>query len=308
MRRVLAVLGAVAMITSAVLVRRAIDDDGGDRAKADDKIVIVCAADLETYCTAFDDVVEVRIATAADTAEAIRTGSLNDDVDGWVTSSAWLELLGDDVAPLGAPERLATSPITVAALADRADAVQGLCRAQPLWGCLSESAGAPWAELGQELPGRLAVGFPDANSATGLSVLVSAAAGSLGGVGFASNDFDATFRAQLGTLADASGRTDRDPLRTMVTQRGKYSAAGAPLARVVELRNDAVVVLDTTPEVVTTIVLVPVRGGDKLPNPAAVRQAFAAESWTAASGSDTKPTLKDGVMVALHEVWLEATR
>ena len=90
MQRVLAVLGAVAMIVTAVVVRRALDDEGdGERANADDKIVILCAEDLEAYCAAFGDAVEVRVTTAAATADAIRTGSLADDVDGWVTSSAW---------------------------------------------------------------------------------------------------------------------------------------------------------------------------------------------------------------------------
>ena len=48
MRRGLAVLGAVVMIIAAVLIRRGIDADGRDGAQADDKTVIVCAADL--YC------------------------------------------------------------------------------------------------------------------------------------------------------------------------------------------------------------------------------------------------------------------
>jgi hypothetical protein len=127
-------------------------------------------------------------------------------------------------------------------------------------------------------------------------------------VGFASNDFDADFRAHLAALTSASGDTDRDPVRTMVTQRGRYSAAGAPRARVVDLRNDAVALLDTAPEIVATIVIVPVRGGDDLPNADPIRQALVAESWSSASGTDIAPTLKDGVMSALHEVWLEATR
>ena len=309
MRRVLAVLGAVAMIVTAVGVRRAIEnDDGEDGANADDKVVIMCADDLETYCAAFGDAVEVRVSTAAATAAAIRAGSLPEDVDGWVTSSAWLELLGDDADALGDPERLATSPIGVAALADRAGALDDLCGRQPLWGCLSASAGASWAELGQDVPGRLAVGIPSADTAIGLPVLTSVAAGSLGGVGFASNDFDADFRAQLASLVAASGGTDRDPVRTMVTQRGKYSAAGAPQARVAELRNDAVVLLDASPEVLATIVVVHVRGGDDLPNTGPVRDALVAERWAAANGPDVPLALKDGVMSALHEVWLEAIR
>jgi len=309
MRRLLAVFGAVAMIAAAVVIRRGLDDGGGGNpGKADDKIVIVCAADLEAYCRALPPEVEVRTVAAADTAEALRSGSLDGDVDGWVTSSAWLELLGADADALGEPERLATSPIGVAAVADRADEIRGLCGRRPVWGCLAESAGATWAAVGQDLPGRVEVGVPSADSASGLAVLASVAAGSLGGVGFASNDFDAEFRANLAALVAPSGATDRDPVRTMVTQRGRYSAAGAPGARIADLRNDAVALLETAPEVVATIVVVPVRGGDALPGTDAVRKALVAERWTAASGSDTPPTLKDGVMSALHEVWLEALR
>jgi hypothetical protein len=306
MRRVLAVLGAVAMVAAAVVIRRGLDDDGGTDDRANDKIVMVCAADLEAYCAAYGDDVEVRLASAAETAEALRDGTLPDDVDGWVTSSAWLELLGDDAAALGEPERIATSPISVAALSDRTDALEEVCGTDLIWDCLLRTADAAWSDLGVDLPGRVAVGFPSADTATGLPVLASTAAGAFGSLDFASNDFDAEFRAELATLVSASGGTDGDPVRTMVTQRGKYSAAGAPDARVADLSNDAVVLVDTAPVVDATIVVVPLRGADRPPSAAPVREALDAEGWTAASGSDVAPTLKDGVMSALHEVWLEA--
>lgn len=308
MRRVLAVLGAVAMVAAAVLIRRGLDDGGGANDRADDKIVMVCAADLEAYCDAYGDDVEVRLASAADTAAALRDGTLPDDVDGWVTSSAWLELLGDDTDALGEPELIATSPISVAALTDRTDALDEVCGQDPIWDCLLSSADAAWSDLGVDLPGRVAVGYPSADTAAGLPVLASTAAGAFGSLDFASNDFDAEFRAELATLVAASASTDRDPVRTMVTQRGKYSAAGAAEARVADLRNDAVDLVDTAPSVVATIVVAPLRGADRPPSATAVREALVAEGWTAASGADVASTLKDGVMSALHEVWLEAVR
>ena len=308
MRRVLAVLGAAAMIAAAMLVRRALDDDGRDRSNSDDRIVIVCATDLEAYCDAFGAGVEVRLADAVATADEVRGDALDDDVDGWVTSTAWLELLGDDAEALGDAELLASSPVVVAALADRMGDLDELCGRDPLWGCLAAAAGATWDELGIDRPGRVEVGLPSADSALGLPVLASVAAGSFDGVEFASNDFDADFRARLGALVGPSGRADADPVRTMVTQRGRYSAAGTTAARVADLRNDDVRPLDTSPAVLATIALVAVDGGDGLPSGAPVRDALVAEQWSAASGDDVVATLKDGVMSALHEVWLEALR
>ncbi len=306
MLRLLATLGAVAMIGGSIIVRGALDtSDGGPN--ANDRIVIVCAADLETYCDAFGSEVEIRLATAADTAEAIRTGSLADDVDGWVTSSAWLEVLGDNPA-LGKAEPLATSPIVVAGLADRAGALTTLCDGTPIWGCLAASAGVSGTELNVPLPGVLKVGVPSANSALGLPVLASVAAGSLGGVGFASNDFSPQFRTNLAALVGASAGADRNPVITMVTQRGRYAAAGTPQAVTTELPPGEVVVYPTTPAVTATVVLVAFPGGDDLPSTKSTRNALFAAGWAPAAGPDVEPTLRRGVLSALHNLWLEAIR
>ncbi|MSO85903.1 MAG: hypothetical protein EXQ71_00070 [Acidimicrobiia bacterium] len=305
-QRLLAGLGAVVMIGGSIMMRETLDSgDGGSQ--ADDRVVIVCASDLETYCDAFGNEVEIRLATAADTAEAIRTGSLPSDIDGWITSSAWLEVLGDTPA-LGRSEPLATSPIVVAGLADRADALSTLCDGTPIWGCLTESAGLSGTELNVPLPGVLKVGVPSANSALGLPVLASVAAGSLGGVGFASNDFDALFRANLAALVGSSAGDDRHPVITMVTQRGRYAAAGTPQAVLTELPPAEVVVFSTTPAVAATVVLVAFPDGDDLPSTESVREALFAAGWAPAAGPGVEPTLGRGVMSALHNLWLEAIR
>jgi hypothetical protein len=303
-RRVLAILGAVAMIVAAVLIRRQLDEQDGHE-HADDKIVIVCAEDLRTYCEALGDDVEIRYAKAADTADALRDGSLDDDVDGWITTSAWLEVTdtAEGGRPTGDLEALASSPIAASAAKNTVgQAVVDLCKGKSTWDCLGEHAGESWSALGQPISGDLAVGVTDADTAVGLPVLASIGGGTFGDLDFHSNDFDSAFASRIQALKAGS---DPDPLKTMVTAAGAYAAASSTEAQRKDLA-DRVEVLALDPEVTATVVLVQIPGGDDLPSGDPVRRALAADGWSSAS-SDTVPlTLKDGVMSALHQVWTDS--
>ena len=72
--------------------------------------------------------VEVRSEPAATTAAAITDGTVADDVDAWITTTAWLEVV-DGRAPdaLGDRRALATSPTVVATAPGRYDAISDLC-------------------------------------------------------------------------------------------------------------------------------------------------------------------------------------
>ncbi|MGH9273057.1 MAG: hypothetical protein ACRDZU_00295, partial [Acidimicrobiales bacterium] len=62
------------------------------------------------------------------------------------------------------------------------------------------------------------------------------------------------------------------------------------------------------PGIGITVVLVALPGGDRLPSGGPIRDALVAAGWLATSGDASPPTLKPGVMAALHTLWTEVTR
>jgi hypothetical protein len=304
-RRLLAVIGAVGMVAAALVVRGALDDDPGEGPDTgDDQVLVVCDVDLEDACGAFGDDVEVRVETAAETSAALVAGEL-DDIDGWVTSGAWRELTESRAdRSLGESAVLASSPVVLAVDADRVDALRDLCGDTAVWRCVGDDAGQAWGSLGGDARwGPLRTGLPDPDTAIGLSVLASIAAGYFDGTEFAANDF-ADLQSWLSRLADASGTGDRDLLRKLVRVRGTYTAGGLTEADAADRAELAV--LEAAPEVDATVVLVDLAGGDTVPDPGRVRDALVAEGWDTGAGEPTS-LLKPGVMAALHTLWKDIT-
>jgi len=310
-RRVLAILGAVGMVAAAIVIRQALDDDADPGRDCDDEVVLVCAADLIDACNELGGGIEVRVETAADTAAAIDEGTLADDVDAWITTTAWVEVL-DSRAP-DAPEGIepiATSPTVVATAPGRFEAITELCASDDVWACLGGSAGQDWADLGAGSPAwrELKVGLTDPDSATGLSVLASASAGFFGSTTFAANDpAFPEFEGWLATLAEPSADGDEDPARTLATRPGTYSAAGSVAAIAEQFDGRDVRTIAPESGVAATVVLVLFDGGDRFPNVDAARDALLAQGWSRPSDGDLAPTLKPGVMAALHTLWRAVT-
>ena len=127
-QRVLAIVAAVAFVFAAIAIRGAMDDGGGDETDGDDgELVIVCDTDLKSYCDALNDVRIIDQDSAATAAALAEHAVSLDGVDGWVTSTAWVEVT-DSRAPgrLGTSNLIAASPVIVAADPARAAAVGAL--------------------------------------------------------------------------------------------------------------------------------------------------------------------------------------
>src|SRR5688500_11574782 len=137
------------MVVVAVTVRSAMDDDEGGGDDRDGVTVVVCAPDLAEACNALSDAVQVRVEDPAVTAASLDDGSLADDVDAWITSTAWLEI-AESRSPeaIGDAEAIVTSSTVVATAPGRFDAIADLCSGDDVWRCLGDGAGTPWAELG----------------------------------------------------------------------------------------------------------------------------------------------------------------
>ena len=232
MRRLLAVVGAVAMIGAAVLVRDGVLDGagsgggGGSGAGGDGPTRLICATELADACQALADEdgdVTFDVQPAGDTAELLTEAAFDPadaDFDAWLTLQPWPALveLRRELAQRGpalgeTSDVLATSPLDVIGPTERLDTLVGtVCDAEPetpVWRCFGDNAGADWDDVGGESGwGRVEVGFADpTESATGLLILGQASAeyfGALGGESFARNDFDAAFSSWLRAIADSS--------------------------------------------------------------------------------------------------------
>jgi hypothetical protein len=310
-RRALAVLGAIGMVVAAVLIRQTIDSDES-AGPAEGPAVVMCAQDLADTCAALGDGIEVRTAAAADTAEALADGTLPDDVGAWITTSSWLEVLAErSPGVLGDARALATAPTVVATAPGRYEAISDLCASRDIWACLGDAAGTDWADLGDGSHAEwreLKVGLTDPDSAVGLSGLASASAGFFGTTGFAVNDpAFAEFEAWLANLAAPSAAGDPDPALTLATRPGTYSAAGsvAAIASVFESRGVEQIPPDV--DVAATIVVVAI-GDRSLPDTTPARDSLLDTGWLHADDADLSPTLKPGVMAALHTLWRDVTR
>lgn len=309
-QRVLAVIGAVALVLVAIVVRGALDDDGGDGSDGsdggdrDEQLIVACDVDLEELCRSLDGLAGLIVEESATTSLGLLGGTL-DEVDAWVTSDVWFQVTqGRAEGEIGSAELLATSQAVVAVDPTRASAVADLCGGQALWRCLGDQAGEPWSTLGgQATWGPLRSGLPDADTATGLSVLASVAVGYFDGTAFAANDFAGAFETWLDGLTAPAPGGDPDPAATLVARQGTYSAAGTTAARVSTITRP-VEQLDATPTVQAGVVLVDLPGGDDVSPLDDLRALLVGAGWTSASGPPEPPFLP-GVLAALHTLWTE---
>ena len=205
MSRVLALVGAIAMIVVAVVVRGAIaDDDGGGSGGGGGRgdAVVVCALELRAVCPDGGTVEDVgatadRLATSE--AEAPATWLT---FDPWpamvdvVRAQAGLEPMFDaDVAPLAASALVVVGPDDL-----------GECD----WRCVIESD--------------LQFGTRPLDGGLGLLHLSVLLGGILGTPSYATNDIDAFARSRVAQLAD-DVETSTGPVRQLLQSRAFFDVA-----------------------------------------------------------------------------------
>ena len=195
MSRLLALVGAVAMIVAAVVVRGMIDGGDGDApgrpATAAD---VVCAFELAEFCPVGGSVEDASL-----TAERlVQPGA---SAAAWLTFEPWPTMVDDARVRAGLDplfediEPLASSPLVAVVVTDKAD-----CD----WRCIGEQR---------------EVGARPLGTGIGLLHLGAAAVGFIGGPDFATNDIPGPFRAYLDAFVDAVEPVD-DPVRRMLQTRG----------------------------------------------------------------------------------------
>lgn len=327
MKRVLALVGAVAMVAGALVVRSRIDDGGDDGGGGGGQVTIACVRELRPACEAIaaDADVEVRIEDYATTAEGL-LATADDDPPGADGIDAWLapapiaagvneqRAFAGHEPVLGEPsEPLARSPLVVVGWTARLAPLREHCGGELTWGCIGESADVPWAELGGSAGwGALKPGHarPD-TAADGLLVMSQATADRLGTTDYASNDFvDPAFRAWFERLEQtiaglqSGGST---PLERMLSQGvAAYDLVGTTEAQAVPAvrrsrDRDRLEVLRLGPDATADIVLSPVLGADGAERAEReLRSANAAEALAAAGWRVPDQPLADGLDAQLQ--------
>lgn len=342
MKRLLAVLGALAMIGGAVLVRGIItgDDGGGGGSSGggggDGDTHLVCVPELEAACAALaeeDDSITFEVEDAGDTAARLTAPDFqpgDSDVDGWLTLNPWPGLveLRADLAnqrnPLGTTSAvLATTRVAIVGPSARIDLLADACGGADAigWRCLGDVADDNWTSHGGTAnEGRIEVGHDDPDtSATGLLVLGQAAADYFDDPGFASNDFalDDGFRPWLEQLEDADpGLPLATQAQTVVSQlqqfpTASWDAVGAlePDAEAAADRADgAFTVLYPSPMIVAEAVLAPLRGHEVDISAEDLTSALSAAGWTpGAAPQNAVASPSAGVFEALIAEWEAVT-
>lgn len=193
-RRVLAIVAAIALVVGAINIRRSWDD-GDDPAAPDDTStspesgdsnVIACLDDLAEWCRQLDlDGGTLRIEPWADTVASF-TGA--DAPAAWVTFSP----LADLATGYTAETPVASTELVVAARSDRSQALVATCGTDSLWTCIGEQAGAGWTDLGGEASwGKVLPGLSDPTTdAVGLLTLGAAATSFFGRTDYGSTEID----------------------------------------------------------------------------------------------------------------------
>jgi hypothetical protein len=198
-RRVLALLAAVAMIAGAVVVRQRLDEGAlGQPLTAEGRpTTVLCDLALEAVCRALTADAELTVAVEEAGASLERLWGLPDAVSGgvpegvpdvWVTLAPWPAMVDEErgrrgLQPLfdaaSAQVALGSSPLVLLAWEDRADVLRASCGEEVLtWRCVAPVAGQPWVSLGGDATwGPVKPGLDDpARSSLGLTVLAQATA------------------------------------------------------------------------------------------------------------------------------------
>lgn len=326
MKRVLALLAAVAMVAGAFAVRDAgTDAEGGDDVAAGeqddpqadgeaDALRLHCASELVMACDQLaeaDDRIEVSDERAGVTADALLGGDLETDV--WLAPRPWVELVRElaEGDPLGeSSDVLARSPIVLVA----SERTTPDCGGEPVgWRCIGDDAAD------------LRPGIADLDDTAGLFPVAQAGTAFFGDEGYATNDFEAPPEAGGPPFVDWVGALIRavpsappgrltTPLETMLiegtaTYDFATSIEAVATSTIAGTRQEGVLgVLYPAPVATIDVVAVPATGGSdvaagdllELLTGATGREALAGAGWRV-DGEPLAPGLDESVTLEAED-------
>ena len=302
MTRALAALAAITMVAVSLFVRSRIDDSSGDGGDTGDaKVVLACVPELSDACGRLaSDTVEIRMADAGVTAKSL------DGIDGWVTLDPWPVIAGLTQTPV----RVASSPLQIAAVAERAVVLQAHCAGTIDWKCVGDSIDVDWASIGGHADwGKIKVGLPNVRTASGLLLVGNATQGYFARPDIATNDFGADdgFGPWFAKLKRAAQQPS-DPFVQFIQQfPASFSLVGVIGAKEqagVGTRASTVTVISPSPAASAVVVVVPLNPKAdgrvrSLARSGAFRDELKTEGWTVDAVPDTSGLPDPGVLLAL---------
>ncbi|MFN7150072.1 MAG: hypothetical protein ACK4V6_11395 [Microthrixaceae bacterium] len=246
MKRLGAVILAIAMIGGAWLLRDRLDGDdgsggsGGGGGDDVEQVRLRCATELEQVCRQLAegrDDVRVSIEDPGTTSDALVALPEGDDpgFDAWLVDAPWAEITADNRrfantsgTVLGDPSAvLARSPAVIAVQSQQLDGLTEACGGTISWRCIGEQ------------PTSLRVGLATPERGDGLVSLAGATASFLGTTDYSTTDFEEPgFIAWFDRLTELSARTPlgrQSPLARAVVAPGTFQVTGALESQSAEL-------------------------------------------------------------------------
>lgn len=317
-KRVLAFLGAAALIIGALLIRNGLDDhsssssDGTD-APSGGSTIVVCSTQLAAVCNKLPKSYSVTVESAGDTLDRLSKNGAQPP-DAWITLDPFPGMLDTlrtySNLPALAPEvaAIATDAPVLAVPTARNDAVAAGCAGQAAWKCLGGAAGKPWTSLSPDAAGGdVLVGITDPGSEDlGLVTFANAVAGYFGVVQADNSSFqDPGFTSWLRNFSNNVDvvSTGSTPLGTLLIRKTEVNVAASTDSEVGgNQRRSEVATVAASPAVSPTVVV----AGFTARGKAVATKApplFLAVGWT--SPASPQPQLPAGTFVALRALWKE---
>ena len=294
MKRLLAVIGALAMIVAAIVIRSALEDTQDTHASGK-RATIACIAELESACRSLTNV-DVRIEDAVVTAKTLTDGTAH--IDGWVTFEPWPDMVNAlaDRQIAGVGTRLARTDLVIAMAQDRAQRLAVTCGGTVNWKCLGDAIGKNWSEIGGEsIWGPVKAGIPPLTTAEGVLLLGEAASGYFNTADFATNDFDDAFLVWKSRLT-ASAATFTQFIQQFPAA---FAAIGATRVEALESGSKPVASIDPAPSAMAIATIVPVNGA-RVPDVAGqLRNRLRDDGWSTQDFSGATGLPNAGVLLAL---------
>jgi hypothetical protein len=328
-RRIAAVVFAVALVVFAVVVRAALDDgdqDGNDAGGGTNTLAVRCSSELADACLAAAreiDGVSVTVEPAGTTLdEAARAATT---FDAWATLDPWAAAADaaralDQRDPVFATTSvIARTDLVLAVAPEREAALAAACEGLAVWRCVGDAAGRPWTELGGEPRwGTVALGIPDpTRSALGGVVLLDLVGGFLALEDFARNDWEANddirpWLARVKRSVPPVALDSTDPLDILLTRPTVNVAVSTAASRLAKDPDGSRSAALPTGAAVNAVLAAGAGA------PAATVDAFGAAlarhlteaGWTAgdtgaAPSSDPEADGRGGTLLGLQELWRE---
>ena len=319
-KRLLAFLGAVALIVGAVFLRDALDNRSSDATDTTNKpagrtVTVVCSTEFRAFCDQLDT--KKFIVTVEPAGATLDRLSASGAVapDAWITLDPFPGMTDvlrdvDTLAPLS-PDVVAVAADVpeLAVTATRSDTLALGCSGRSVWNCIGGAAGLQWSTLSADATsGPVLPGITDpATEAFGLVSFANAVGGYFSNPALDTSSWtDAGFRAWMRTVSAGVRVTvpGTTPLDTMLVRKTEVNIAATTKTQTdASTRSNEFTVVPLDPAIpVVAVVATFADGGNDVVGP--ITSLLRAGGWSAAS--DPKPQLPAGTFVALRRLWEES--